>query len=317
MYDPLPPPLTTDDLDIRDCPWMPLEVVRLCDSDLMDQDPAVVVAAIRSWCKAWHQVPAGSLPDNDRALARLLAPHDGLEGWLRLRASGALRGWVKCADGRLYHPVVCTKAVEAMASLRASERRRGYDRDRKKGGVPCGNPEEFRAELRTESNRSSDPIPPPTLHNITLPDSGTSPPPPVVSNAKSEGTATCGDGAKADLGEVKPEKPLSRKAQGMSTVALRLAINSGNVPALVAAFGCSPGFDAEWIRDTDGERIGTIAAILAWRKSLKDAIRLPAGFRAALLTWNELKLDTRKHLAAVHLGALGVEHGIKVEGEGT
>src|SRR5215207_6594485 len=59
---------------------------------------------------AWHQVPAGSLPDNDRVLARF-AMCDGSE-WGRLRER-AMKDWCRCSDGRLYHPVVAEKALEA------------------------------------------------------------------------------------------------------------------------------------------------------------------------------------------------------------
>ena len=32
----------------------------------------------------------------------------------RIKAAGGMRGWIECSDGRLYHPVVCGKATEAM-----------------------------------------------------------------------------------------------------------------------------------------------------------------------------------------------------------
>ena len=60
------------------------------------------------WLESWQQVPAGSLPDSDRMLARL----SQCDRWPKARAH-SLRGWVPCSDGRLYHPVVCEKALEA------------------------------------------------------------------------------------------------------------------------------------------------------------------------------------------------------------
>jgi hypothetical protein len=93
---------------------MPLDVVRLRDSDLAAiKDAEVFRAAVLSWCAAWHQTPAGSLPDDDAVLARLLGYGRDIKGWMKLRLAGALRGYVKCSDGRLYHPVVAEKAVEA------------------------------------------------------------------------------------------------------------------------------------------------------------------------------------------------------------
>lgn len=67
------------------------------------------VAALTLWCKSWHQVPAASLPDNERMLSVL---SEAGAKWQKVR-DHALRGWVKCGDGRLYHPVVAEKAVEA------------------------------------------------------------------------------------------------------------------------------------------------------------------------------------------------------------
>jgi hypothetical protein len=109
----LPEPLTPSDLDLRDFGWMPLEVKRLRDSDLSVLAPGDAFrAAVLLWCAAWHQVPAGSVPNNDRLLANLAGYGRDLEGWVHVKAD-AMRGFVECSDGRLYHPLVCEKAIEA------------------------------------------------------------------------------------------------------------------------------------------------------------------------------------------------------------
>jgi hypothetical protein len=98
---------------------MPLDVGRLRDSDLAsDETPEACWAAVLLWCASWHQVPAASVPDNDSWLAK----HAGYaqrgkisKEWAEVR-EGALRGWIKCSDGRLYHPVVAEKAVDAWNS---------------------------------------------------------------------------------------------------------------------------------------------------------------------------------------------------------
>lgn len=103
-------PLTVSDCDLRDYPWMPIDCTRLLTSEtwiLGTSDEKV--AALTLWCKSWHQVPAASLPDNDRVLASL---SEAGAKWQKVREH-ALRGWVKCSDGRLYHPVVAEKASEA------------------------------------------------------------------------------------------------------------------------------------------------------------------------------------------------------------
>jgi len=92
---------------------MPLDVVRLRDSDLAAlEEPAACWAAVLLWCASWHQLPAASLPDDDRILAQFAGFGRVVKEWMKIR-SGALRGWVLCSDDRLYHPVVAAKAREA------------------------------------------------------------------------------------------------------------------------------------------------------------------------------------------------------------
>jgi hypothetical protein len=89
---------------------MPMDVVRVLDSDLFALSTGEEFkAALALWCKAWLQIPAASLPDDDRVLAHLSGAGTR---WKRVREM-ALRGWVKCSDGRLYHPVIAEKAAEA------------------------------------------------------------------------------------------------------------------------------------------------------------------------------------------------------------
>ncbi|CAN0620466.1 conserved protein of unknown function [Burkholderia multivorans] len=108
----LPNPLTPADCNLRDFPFMPLEVKRLLTSEtwiLGTGDERA--AAITLWLESWHQIPAASLPSDDRMLDHL----SQAKNWKRVK-DHALRGWVKCADGRLYHPVVAEKVLEAWMS---------------------------------------------------------------------------------------------------------------------------------------------------------------------------------------------------------
>jgi hypothetical protein len=77
------------------------------------EDAEAFRAAVLAWCVAWHQVPAASLPDDDALMCRLLGYGRDLPTWRRVRAAGALRGFVKCTDGRLYHATVAEKALDA------------------------------------------------------------------------------------------------------------------------------------------------------------------------------------------------------------
>lgn len=109
----LPAPLTPADCDLRSYEYMPLDVVRLWDSDLATLASGDEFrAAVLLWCKSWHQVPSGSLPDDDKLLSTMAGYGRDMRGWKRMK-SGAMRGWMLCSDGRWYHPVVAEKALEA------------------------------------------------------------------------------------------------------------------------------------------------------------------------------------------------------------
>lgn len=102
---------------------MPLDIARLFNSEFHARsDDAVWRAGMTLWLKSFHQVPAGSVPDDDVALARLAELGRDVKTWKKLR-DGALYGWIQCADGRWYHPVVAEKAVEAWNGKKAQRAR--------------------------------------------------------------------------------------------------------------------------------------------------------------------------------------------------
>jgi hypothetical protein len=106
-------PLTPSDCDLTDFAFMPLDVARLRDSELASNEtPEACWAAVQLWAAAWHQIPAGSVPNDDKWMAKATGYGRIVKEWMRVR-EGALRGWVLCSDGRLYHTVVAEKAREA------------------------------------------------------------------------------------------------------------------------------------------------------------------------------------------------------------
>lgn len=113
-------PLVPPEVDLRDFGFMPLDVQRLRDSDLATiATGEEFKAAVLLWCAAWHQLPAASLPNDERWLAR----HSGAgAAWRKVRAE-ALRGFIECSDGRLYHPVVAEKALESWAKKQSQRER--------------------------------------------------------------------------------------------------------------------------------------------------------------------------------------------------
>lgn len=111
----LPDPPIERSVDLRSFRWMPVDIDRLRSSEMM-----VTGAEEVRWyrfnlmCVAWHQVPAGSLPNNDRMISFLLGLGSDLRKWRRLR-DDALGEFILCNDGRFYHPVVCEMAKAASA----------------------------------------------------------------------------------------------------------------------------------------------------------------------------------------------------------
>lgn len=117
----LPEPMVPAECDLRDFPFMPLDCARLLDSDLFALARGdEFKAAVALWCKSWGQVPTGSLPADEKVLAHLSGAG---AAWKKVREM-ALRGWVKCSDGRLYHPVIAEKAAEGWAK-KLAQRARG------------------------------------------------------------------------------------------------------------------------------------------------------------------------------------------------
>ena len=113
---------------------MELDVRRLRDSKFASTPNGDAFrAGVLLWCASWHQVPAGSLPDDDVELANLSGfgrMPVSVKEWKKLRAE-ALNGFIKCSDGRLYHPVIAEKAQAAFAAKGNYAYKKFLDRLRK------------------------------------------------------------------------------------------------------------------------------------------------------------------------------------------
>ena len=129
-------PLTPADCDLRDFAFMPLDVHRLLSSEtwILGSD-SEKIAALSLWLASWHQIPAASLPNSDKMLAHLSGAGSA---WKRVRAH-ALRGWVECDDGRLYHRTVAEKANEAWQK-KLSQRERSKKGNAARWGSRGDNP---------------------------------------------------------------------------------------------------------------------------------------------------------------------------------
>ncbi len=129
---PIPP-----DADLRHMPSYMIDVQALLDSDLAAfGDPAANWYAVLSWCASLHQVPAGSLPDDDSVLAYLVRLGRDVRTWKKMRDKGSLKGWEKHSDGRLYHPVVTKKVLSLLEKSRAAKAATAAREAKKKAQVP-------------------------------------------------------------------------------------------------------------------------------------------------------------------------------------
>lgn len=116
MSTDLPPPLVEADVNLRGMEFMPLFGDRLFKSTTwIEASNEARVAALQLWWHAFgHEQPAASLPDSERLLAEYAGLGGSLRIWRRVRDM-AMRGWIKCSDGRWYHAMVAELAKEAWA----------------------------------------------------------------------------------------------------------------------------------------------------------------------------------------------------------
>jgi hypothetical protein len=129
MEKDLPQPFVSNDIDLRTSTWMRLDINRLLDSDLYALSSGEEFkAALTLWCKSWHQVPAGSLPEDDRVLSHLAGV--SVSKWSKLRDM-AMKNWVLCSDSRYYHPVVTEQASAAWMLIDSSRQKKTEANTRK------------------------------------------------------------------------------------------------------------------------------------------------------------------------------------------
>lgn len=217
-------PLTPPDCDLQDFSFMPLDVARLRDSELAAREtPESCWAAVLLWAASWHQVPAASIPDDEMWIAKVAGYQ--LRGridkaWAGVR-QGALRGWVKCSDGRLYHPVVAEKAREAWRSKMEQRWRTECARIKKHNDRhPGANVQRPTFEEWAASGC-------PTGHALPVPrDNGECPhivPSETPSKGQGQGQGYISPSLRSGEGAAKPQRPPGRKRSEARTLATYLA----------------------------------------------------------------------------------------------
>lgn len=154
------PPLVPPECDLRDFVFMPLDVRRLRDSSLAAMASADEFrAAVLLWCASWHQQPAASLPQDDMVLANLAGYGHDVRAWAQVK-KGALRCFIECSDGRLYHPVISQKANEAWSEKQAfAARKQAWTESGQRGAK-----RRWDGDPNRVPNRDPNRVPKPTLY---------------------------------------------------------------------------------------------------------------------------------------------------------
>lgn len=300
MTDPLTPP----DADLRGFPYFPLDVVRLRDSRLAATATGEEFrAAVLLWCAAWHQIPAASLPQDDRELALLAGLGRDLKGWRKV-AKEALRGWKLAEDGRLYHHVLAEKAIEALERQTETQAKTSHERDRKRrerderatlfaalreaGQVPAWN--STTSELRTLAANLSHGQPPPvtrtggTSHrDVSVTKDG----PDTARNRREREGKGEEEAAPTSPPPSSPAPGGGRRVfQAIDPDEIRragsMAQKSNEIEPLLRAYRCNAAPDrlSEWLREADELTAFEVGAILYLAYCRKQPIREPSGFRA-------------------------------------
>ncbi len=153
----LPDPPVRPETNLKGFDNIPFEIVRLRKSKawlIAKSNPALAFYMINLWMASWLEVPAGSLEDDDAVLAD--AAMCSAKRWPHVR-DDVMRHWVKCSDGRLYHPVVCEKVAAAWSSkknniARAEAGARGRWVNRDASSMRQAAPSSARREL-VDANR--------------------------------------------------------------------------------------------------------------------------------------------------------------------
>jgi len=124
----LPEPPIPAGADLRGIADMPIDVEAIL-ALAKTAPPEAFKANLMLWTWAWRQVPPGTLPDADDALAAMAGLRRDV--WQRMREQ-VLDGFEKASDGRLHHHVLEAKAITMLAEAERRERRRADDRRRQK-----------------------------------------------------------------------------------------------------------------------------------------------------------------------------------------
>jgi|GEM_PF-6362499 len=126
----LPFDLPPADADLTEFTFIPLEIGRLKQSKawlVCKRRPELAFYSLNLWMHAWHQIPAGSIEDDDDVIAD--AAKCDPKQWGKVKKD-VMRGWV-LHQGRFYHPFLCKLVIEKWTDRLIHRWERECDRIRK------------------------------------------------------------------------------------------------------------------------------------------------------------------------------------------
>ncbi|WP_337183830.1 DUF1376 domain-containing protein [Shinella sp.] len=135
----------SDSIDVRHLPYMPLVIERLRKSRAWlrcRRQPELGFYLMNLWMAAYHQVPAGSLEDDDDVLAD--AAMCDPSKWDSIK-SEVLTGWER-RDNRVWHNVVTEIATDAVTKTRLNKKRTEAARLARAQALAAKNGGEFASE---------------------------------------------------------------------------------------------------------------------------------------------------------------------------
>ena len=107
---------------------------------------------LRLWVESWRSIPVGTFDDDDELIAaRIMMP----EPLFQAHRKTLMRGWVRHADGLLYHPVITELVVNLITWRdRERERKRQY-REKMSRGTGAGQVGQRRGQVGQDDTSSS------------------------------------------------------------------------------------------------------------------------------------------------------------------
>ncbi len=117
----LPPAPYGEEVDLRRFASQPIDVqlMRNCEFTVLSSAEEFR-AQIMLFCAAWHRIPAGSLPCDDKLLADCAKVDQ--KTWKKIKI-GSLSGFIQHADLRLYHPVLTATVKKSYSVMRGNQKK--------------------------------------------------------------------------------------------------------------------------------------------------------------------------------------------------